>query len=477
MRAIRGYEEKDPEITAQMTSGYPRFVVHPLARQLAEIVGKTPRLAGRRLWLTSSERMAAELAAHLGRLGMPAETFADDPVHGVAHADLPEISTQAKLYLQHVGGFISSREAEDILLWRGLSLTANPEKGFPGGVDAAAAEIRRHLLPRLPGATAEDLLLANSGMNAIYAAFRAVSEIQAARGRTGWVQLGWLYRDTIDILRKFAPPGEHAYFADVFDLPGLERWLGEHGSRVAGLATEVPTNPLIQTPDVAALAGLCRRHGVALILDPTVASIYSVNLLPHADVLVTSLTKYTASDGDVIAGLAVVNRDRPDAAELRRRIAHHLEPTYPRDLNRLAAQIGETVGVMARIEASTSRVAAFLAAHPKVRAVYWALHPRSTAEFQKIARQANATGGMISFLLRTPLGPFYDRLRLAKGPSFGMKTTLICPFIYLAHYDLTATEAGRAELAASGLETDLLRLSVGAEPTDEIIAALAEALA
>ena len=57
-----------------------------------------------------------------------------------------------------------------------------------------------------------------------------------------------------------------------------------------------------------------------------------------------------------------------------------------------------------------------------------------------------------------------------------MKNTLICPFMYLAHYDLVSSSAGRAELAASGIEPDLLRLSLGVEPVDDIIAALAEAL-
>jgi cystathionine gamma-synthase len=84
---------------------------------------------------------------------------------------------------------------------------------------------------------------------------------------------------------------------------------------------------------------------------------------------------------------------------------------------------------------------------------------------------------MISFTVRKPLAAFYDQLRLPKGPSFGMKTTLICPFIYLAHYELATTEAGRAELNASGLDPDLLRLSIGIEPAQDIIAALAEALA
>ena len=180
----------------------------------------------------------------------------------------------------------------------------------------------------------------------------------------------------------------------------------------------------------------------------------------------------------LIAGVAAVNPAGPDAAELRRRIAAALEPIYPRDLARLAAQIGDTASVLPRIHANAARVAAFLASHPAIGEVYWALTPASRANYTRLARSPDATGGMITFTLKKlgALENFYDRLRLPKGPSFGMKTTLICPFMYLAHYDLVTTPAGLAELAASKLDPDLLRLCVGIEPAEEIIAALAEAL-
>ncbi|MGC8141370.1 hypothetical protein ACP3W2_28585, partial [Salmonella enterica] len=72
--------------------------------------------------------------------------------------------------------------------------------------------------------------LANSGMNAIYATFRAVTELQAARGRTVWVQLGWLYLDTIEILKKFrASAGDYVYVRDVFDHESLEQIFARHG--------------------------------------------------------------------------------------------------------------------------------------------------------------------------------------------------------------------------------------------------------
>jgi cystathionine gamma-synthase len=473
MRAVHGYERKDPEITRQLTSGYPRFVVHPFLRQLSQHLVQQQQLHGCTLWLTPSAQMAGELAAHLGSAHVI--LFDSDGLHGVAHPDAPEVAARAKTFLQNVGGFLSSRAAEDHLVRLGLLPAAEAEKLFAGD---ATAEVKRELRHAFPTAGEADLLLANCGMNAVYAAFRATAELQATRGRTLWVQLGWLYLDTIAILKKFtATPGDYIYVPDVFDRAGLERLFAEHGDRIAGIVSEVPTNPLIQTPDVPWLAALARRHGALLLLDPSVTSAFNLDVLPYADVVVTSLTKYAASEGDLIAGAVVINPATPDAAFLRRRIAGKLEPVYPRDLARLAAQIGATGTVLAKIHAAVPAIADFLENHPGVKEVFWALHPASRGNYLRIARAPEAVGSMISFTLRGPLENFYDRLRLPKGPSFGMKTTLICPFMYLAHYDLVTTTTGRAELELSDLDPDLLRLSVGTEPAEDIIAALAEALA
>ncbi len=476
MHSVRGYEEKNPEVVRHLTVGYPRFVVHPFAKQLAaHLVATAPALAGRTLWLTSSAAMADALLAHLA--APAAQRFTAGSAHGVSHpAADTTLASLAKTFLQNIGGFLSSREAEDHLLRLGLLAAPYAEKSFAGD---AAAEVRRHLRHALPLATDADLILAPSGMNAIWAAFRAAADLQAARGRTVWLQLGWLYLDTIAILKKFtAAPIDYVYLRDVFDLAAIERIFLAHGSRIAGLVAEVPTNPLIQTPDLPALAALCRRHGALLLVDPSISSVFNLDVLPHADVVVSSLTKYTGSDGDLTAGVAAINPTAPDAAELRRRITTAVEPVYPRDLARLAAQIADTAAVLTRIHASTARVVAFLQSHPAIGEVYWAHTSASRANYDRLARGADATGGMITFTLKKlgALENFYDRLNLPKGPSFGMKTTLICPFMYLAHYDLVTTPAGLAELAASKLDPDLLRLCVGIEPVEDIVASLSEAL-
>ncbi|MFI5357530.1 MAG: PLP-dependent transferase [Opitutales bacterium] len=479
MRAVRGYEEKDPAITSQLSSGYPRFVVHPLLHQLARHCQAELGLAGRTVWLTSSAGMAEALAAELRHFAPNAAptltVFARDGIHGLAHRHQPELNTHAKAFLQNIGGFLSSRAAEDRLVQLGLRPAADREELFAGD---ALGEVRRHLHPLFAGTSPGDLLPATCGMNALYAAFCALNARQAARGRTIWVQLGWLYLDTIALLKRFtATPDDYVYLRDVFDWAAIEELFSRKGDRIAGLIIEAPTNPLIQTPDLAAIATLARTYGAAIIADPSVSSAFAVDVLPHADLVALSLTKYAGSEGDLTAGLVVVNPATPNAAAVRRDVVAHLEPVYPRDLARLAHQIGQTRDVLARVQASVPRIAAWLETQPAVKEVFWARHPVSRANYEMIARTPAAVGGMISFSLRLPLERFYDRLRLPKGPSFGMKTTLICPFMYLAHYDLVSNPAGRAQLEADGLDPELLRLAIGCEPADDIIAALAEALA
>jgi cystathionine gamma-synthase len=407
--------------------------------------------------------------------------YAFPPAVSLADDVAAELSRRTKHYLQHTGGFASSRAAEDWLAARGEIPSG---AAFPEAAEHEASMQVRGAMAGYFGAglTADAVCLTPSGMAATYAAFKAVNAVQAPRGRARWVQLGWLYLDTIAILQKFtaAPAKDYLHHADVFDLAGLEKLFVAHAGKIAGVLAEVPTNPLIQTPALPVLAALCRAHGVALVVDPTIASALNLDVLPHADVVVNSLTKYTAGEGDVIMGAAAVNPASPLAEVLRPALARAsgLAQVYPRDLARLAAQIDAAPALVARINQSTPRVVEFLRAHPRVAEVFWSGHESSAANYAALARSPGSVGSMITFTLRPSLAlpAFYDRLRIAKGPSFGLSTSLICPFMYLAHYDLVTTGEGRAELRRNGLNPDLLRLSVGAEPAEEIVAALAEAL-
>ncbi len=475
MRAVIGYEEKHPDVVSQMTSGYPRFVQHPLLKQASSHLLSALGISGHSLWLTSSHRAAKALRAWLGE-NTGATVVHHGGLSGVHFPTNPDVFGRAKTFLQHTGMLLPSREAEDYLVRVGELPSPSPEPSFDG---YPGARVKGAVLRAFGTAAAEDTFLANSGMNAIYAAFRAVDTLQRAKGRRIWIQLGWLYLDTIAILQKFTvePVDDYVHFSNVFDLEGLRKFFAEKGTQVAGLIAEVPTNPLIQTPDLPALYELCRAHDVALVVDPTIASPHNIDVLPYADLVVNSLTKYAASEGDVLMGAVVVNPHGRHATELRRYVPEQLEPVYSRDVARLATQIGDYENVINQINRTAPKVIEFLRAHPKIKELYWSLHPDSKENYLRLARSPESVGSIVSFVVDGPLAEFYDRLRLPKGPSFGMKMTLICPFIYLAHYDLVTSEAGRIELARNGLDPELLRLSIGCEPAEEIIGALAEALA
>ena len=473
MRAVIGYEEKHPEIVDQLTSGYPRFVQHPFLKRAAVHLLKTLGLEKHQLWLTSSASAAEALRRWLG---VPrAQTVAKNSLTGVAFPESADTYARAKTFLQHTGMLLSSREAEDYLVQVNELIAEGAEPTFDG---YPAARIKGAISRAFQHAAAEDVFLANSGMNAIYAAFRIAEALQRPRGRRVWVQLGWLYLDTIAILQKFTqmPERDYVFFRDVLDPAGLRKLFATRGHEIAGLVAEVPTNPLIQTPDLPALYELCRSHGVVLIVDPTVASPLNIDVLPYCDIAVNSLTKYAASEGDVLMGAAVVNPKSEYATEFRRRLPAELEPVYSRDVSRLATEIGDYESVIAQANRTAPVVIEFLRNHRRIKELYWSRQPSCRSNYLRIARTPESVGGLISFVVDGPLANFYDRLRLPKGPSFGMKQTLICPFIYLAHYDLVSSEAGRQTLRDNRLHPELLRLSIGCEPAEDIIAALAEAL-
>ena len=142
----------------------------------------------------------------------------------------------------------------------------------------------------------------------------------------------------------------------------------------------------------------------------------------------------------------------------------------------MAQQIDDYLPLIETINQSAIQVVEYLQNHPNVANVYWSKEERSRAHYQLIERTPQSIGSMISFELNIELARFYDRLTLSKGPSFGMKRSLACPFMYLAHYDLVSTKEGQAYLDQAGIKADLIRFSIGGEPVNEIIDALDYAL-
>ena len=235
---------------------------------------------------------------------------------------------------------------------------------------------------------------------------------------------------------------------------------------------ETPSNPLLGITDIAALAGVARQAGVRLVVDNTFASPYLQQPLAlGADIVVHSLTKYMGGHSDVVGG-ALVTSD----AELGEQLAYHQNAmgavAGPFDAWLVMRGVKTLAVRMDRHCANAGRIAEMLAAHPKVTQVYYPgleSHPGH----EVAAKQMKAFGGMVSFRVsggEEAAVRVCDRARLfTLGESLGGVESLIEHPGRMTH----------ASVAGSALEVpaDLVRLSVGIEAVDDLLADLAQALA
>ncbi|GAB4157022.1 MAG: hypothetical protein Tsb009_34080 [Planctomycetaceae bacterium] len=377
-------------------------------------------------------------------------------IHNAFAALFPEeVQSTAHLAWQHCGGGISSRHAEACLTGRDV----NP-------ADEEKLQIRDRIA-QLTGASAEDVYLFPCGMNAIETAHRTLLE-RSPNAKS--VQFGFPYVDTLKLLEKVGP-GVHFFSrGDANDLVRLEECLTDEP--VAGIYTEFPSNPLLNSPDLVQLRMLSRNHAAPLVVDDTVSGFANVDLLQTADILCSSLTKFFSGAGDVAAGSIVLNANGPFYAELKRIMDNSYEDIFWADDARvLERNSRDYLERMPRINTTTSRLTKFLANRPEVESVFY---PEliDAQNYDRFRRPSGGYGGLFSLVLKDPAhhAPgYYDRLRTCKGPNLGTNFTLACPFTILAHYE-------ELEFVESlGVSQWLIRVSVGLEETEDLIARFAAA--
>ena len=236
---------------------------------------------------------------------------------------------------------------------------------------------------------------------------------------------------------------------------------------------ETPTNPLLKLADIAAVAAL-KRPGQILVVDNTFASPYFQSPLAlGADVVVYSTTKYIAGHSDVVGGAALTN----DAA-LAESIKFHQNAVggVPGPLDAWLVMRGaKTLAVrMQRHNENAQAVAEFLASRDDVASVLYPGLP-SHPQHELARRQMRGYGGMVSFTLRGPETRAFAFAKLTKlfslAESLGGVESLLCHPARMTHGSIPKEERERR-----GITDGLLRLSVGIEDADDLIADLRASL-
>lgn len=263
-------------------------------------------------------------------------------------------------------------------------------------------------------------------------------------------------------------------FTSVSFSDGIGRAAAAIRSETKALYIETPTNPMMNVTDIRAAAELAHAHGALLIVDNTFLSPYLQNPLAlGADIVVHSGTKYLSGHNDTLAGFAVV-KDAALAARLReisKTIGANLAPfdswLLLRGIQTLAVR-------MDRAEENALALAEWLKLQPQVtRVIYPGLpeHPGHAL----MQRQARGFGAMLTFEVhdKRDVPVLLKTVKLIRfAESLGGTESLLT-------YPITQTHADVAPevLAANGLTDRILRLSVGIENVNDLIADLAQAFA
>ena len=284
-----------------------------------------------------------------------------------------------------------------------------------------------------------------------------------------------LYGGTFRLFDKVvAPTGVRFTFVDTSDTAAVAVELAREPARLVWL--ESPTNPTLRLADIAAISAAAHAAGAQVAVDNTFASpALQQPLALGADFAVHSTTKYIAGHSDVVGGAIVTN----DAAAYDRlKFLQNAVGAVPGPMDCFLTLRGiKTLGLRLRAHCdNATAVARFLSDHPAVAEVIYPgldSHP----QYELARRQMSGPGGMVSFTLRG--GEAAARAVAQRTRLFTLAESLggVEPLIELPAA-MTHASVGGAEALAAGfaVPAGLVRLSVGIEHADDLIADLRRAL-
>ena len=281
------------------------------------------------------------------------------------------------------------------------------------------------------------------------------------------------YSGTEDITSDWLPRFgiEHDVF-DAQDLSHLESLI-KPNTRL--IYVESPANPTMVLVDIQEVVRIAHKHGVKVFMDNTFATPYNTNPLDFGvDVVIHSLTKYIGGHGDLLGG-AVVSNDEAFLRECRLGTLMHFGSVMAPFTAFLTCRGLKTLGVrMRQYNESALKIARWLEKNPKIEIVRYPFL-ESNPQYEIAKRQMLGGGGMISFDVAGGLEAgkkFINSLKLCTlAVSLGDTETLVEQAAAMTH-----TMIPKEVREAAGITDGMIRMSVGLENPDDIIADLKQAL-
>lgn len=259
------------------------------------------------------------------------------------------------------------------------------------------------------------------------------------------------------------------------DMRDLNRISEHFSNKIKMVWAETPSNPMMNIIDIKGLSGVCKKFGAMFCVDNTFATPYLQNPLDlGADVVLHSVTKYLAGHSDVVMGCLMTNHD-----VLKEKLAFIQNSSGavagPQDCF-LALRGIKTLHIrMQRHCENGRRVAHFLKSHPKVGEVYWpGFEEHKNHDIAK--KQMRDFGGMISFVLKND--KIDDAIKVMETLKLFALAESLGGVESLCGHPASMTHAAipREERIKAGLKDSLIRLSVGIEDVEDLIADLEKAL-
>lgn len=313
---------------------------------------------------------------------------------------------------------------------------------------------------------AESALVLASGMGATACALLAL-----LRPGDHLVSSTWIYGGTRRLLaEEFMSMGIDVTFAD----PDERRvWRSSIKKNTRAIFVESPVNPTCRVLDLDQLATLAKSQGVALVVDSTLASPINARPISNgADVVIHSATKYLNGHGDILCG--VVAGTAPYIDEVRNKMIVWGQAPDPFACWLLERGLKTLDVRVRRCNENAMRVAEWCAKRPEIAKVHYAGLP-SHVDHAIAKKMLDGFGGLMSIELAggaAAADSFVRKLQLITyAASLGGVDTLVIEPRYSSHAHMTSDER-----AAIGIPDGFLRLSIGIEDADDIIADIEQAL-